>query len=321
MLWENYLPIRNDLIVRKVNIQGILEALEPIHIGSGNSLYTNYLEVIKGSDGKPFIPGTSLKGVLRSIVEIEYSKLGAPVCPGTEINLKNFIKDAELINEAKLRYKNYFDKKNFKVRTCGESIDKETIQMLSSPNQNDVLKALNRLNHKLCEACKIFGTAGLLGSATVFDAPPIQYRLGTRPSLNVKDKKLFNIEYVEDGSTFKFLISLRNPANYMVGAIILALKDLKEGKYKIGGLKSRGFGLITLKEMSMEIKSYSELGFRKKEGLIYLLPLDPKDVEVELESTIITDPDFFKKTEQFVLALKTAFSGGVESGKREVLPA
>ena len=309
----SFLPLRNDLIVRSVRIKGTIEALEPLHIGHGEGEFTNYIEVLKGPDGKPYIPGTSLKGVLRSIVEIEYSRLGAPVCPGVEIDLYSFRQDQQLINEVRQRFGKYVDLRVWKVRTCGE-MNRQAIEGLNSADQDRVLSSLRELNAGLCEACKLFGTTGFFGSSVVYDALPVSYRIGEKPSLYVQGKKFFKVEYVEDGSRFSFALSLRNPANYMIGAIILALKDLKDGRFKVGGFKSRGFGLITLKDISMEIRNYSELSFYRKDSTIILKPLDPKDVEVRLDGEIISDPGFFEKAEPFLTALNKAFRGGASGG-------
>ena len=312
-LGQGFLSLRNDLVVRSVRIRGIIEALEPLHIGGEKGTYANYINVLKDHDGKPFIPGTSLKGVLRSLVEIEYSRLGVPVCPGSEIDLSLLADDPDLLQEVRSRYGRFVDR--LRVKTCGD-LYSDTIWGLSSTKQGDVQRSLEELDRELCEACRLFGTNGFYGSLTVFDATPVQYRLGTRPSLYVEGRKFFKIEYVEDGSTFSFSLSMRNPANYMIGAIVLALKDLKDGRFKIGGFKSRGFGLVTLKDMTMEIRNYSDASFQKKDSMLYMKPLDRKDVEVKLESEVISDPGFFEKTEQFMLALKKAFSGGVANGKR-----
>lgn len=314
-LLSNFLSVRNDLIVRSVKIKGTLEAVEPLHIGGEKSIYENYIEVVKGVDGTPYIPATSLKGVLRSLVEIEYSKLGVQVCPGSEIDLSHLYVDQELFQEVKARYGNYVNTKKLKVETCGK-VYENIINGLSSQNEEKVSNYLKELEEKMCEACKIFGTTGFHGSLTVYDAMPLKVELATRPSLYVFKKKLFKIEYVKEGSTFSFMLSLRNPTNYMIGVLVLALKDLNEGKYRIGGLKSRGFGLVAFKNLSMEIMNSSEAFFSRKDGALVLKPLSANDVEVVVEGESMADPGFFQKVEPFVSALKKVFKGSVSYGQR-----
>lgn len=55
-------------------IEGVITALSPVHVGSGQIELTGRRDVslVKGhvrSDGRPVIPGSSLKGAIRSIVE------------------------------------------------------------------------------------------------------------------------------------------------------------------------------------------------------------------------------------------------------------
>ena len=310
-----FLYIRNDVTVRKLIIKGNIETLEPLHIGGKKGIYENYIDVLKGADGMPYIPGSSLKGVLRSLVEIEYSNLGIEVCPGSELDITNLANDPELIEDVKSRYGSYLiASSKFKVETCGKKYERD-IDDLSRAIGGKLQEALEKVDRKLCEACKVFGTSGFLGSLTVYDAVPKSVKLGTRPSLNTYHRKFFKIEYVESGSVFNFELSMRNPANYMIGAIILALKDLSEGRYKIGGLRSRGFGLVTLKNLSMIIRNFSDLSYEKGEKLT-LKPLSAKDVPVYLESETISDPEFFKKAEAFINAMRSALKKGEQYGSR-----
>ncbi len=56
-----------EKIVGKVIVTGVLRALTPILIGAGEGEYID-IEVVKGYEGnRPYIPGTSLAGVLRAL--------------------------------------------------------------------------------------------------------------------------------------------------------------------------------------------------------------------------------------------------------------
>jgi len=61
-----------DKFQNRYVVRGIIVAETPIHIGAGNESM-NPVEpdnsVIKDKDGKPYIPGSSLKGALRSWLE------------------------------------------------------------------------------------------------------------------------------------------------------------------------------------------------------------------------------------------------------------
>ena len=57
----------------KIIIKGTLEAVDPLHIGSSEKSSLNPIEVdnsvLKDSLGNPVIPGSSIKGVVRSEFE------------------------------------------------------------------------------------------------------------------------------------------------------------------------------------------------------------------------------------------------------------
>jgi len=51
--------------IHKIELHGKLELLTPLHIGSGSSENTD-LDILLDAKGKPYIPGTSIAGVVRS---------------------------------------------------------------------------------------------------------------------------------------------------------------------------------------------------------------------------------------------------------------
>ena len=68
---SSYLPWR-------LEIQGALELKSPLHIGAGTSSPLTDAPVLR-INGKPFLPGTSLRGVLRHLLQSEASLLGCTV--------------------------------------------------------------------------------------------------------------------------------------------------------------------------------------------------------------------------------------------------
>lgn len=61
-----------DKFTRRVDITATLRCLTALRIGAGKSttdITSSDLPILRGADGQPLIPGSSLKGVLRSAVE------------------------------------------------------------------------------------------------------------------------------------------------------------------------------------------------------------------------------------------------------------
>ncbi len=61
--------------MRIFELKGILEVLTGLHIGGGNdAMMIGGIDnaVVKTRDGKPYMPGSSLKGKMRSLLEIKY---------------------------------------------------------------------------------------------------------------------------------------------------------------------------------------------------------------------------------------------------------
>jgi len=64
-------------------INGIIEAVDPIHIGASTKESLNPVDmddhVLKDSNGNPIIPGSTIKGVVRSRFEAVMLSLGKNV--------------------------------------------------------------------------------------------------------------------------------------------------------------------------------------------------------------------------------------------------
>ncbi|MCS7119661.1 MAG: CRISPR-associated RAMP protein Csx7 [Candidatus Bathyarchaeota archaeon] len=72
-----------ERLERRIIISGEIEAVTPIHIGSGKpevDIGEVELPVLTSPDGKPYIPGSSLKGRVRSEAERIARKKGIEVC-------------------------------------------------------------------------------------------------------------------------------------------------------------------------------------------------------------------------------------------------
>lgn len=179
--------------------------------------------------GKPVIPGSSLKGAIRSALEAMLSELGEEVCIPFAA-----IPRAHRGRREQQRY----------VAKLGRTAPCEDVE-------------------KLCPVCAIFGTvggrAGLSGKAIVLDAKVEEgaYDLIERTHVAIaRDTKsqaegsLMSLQAVDAGATFKGTIRIVNPEPWQVGAIARALEGVS--LLGMGAKKTAGYGELDIKITSVE---------------------------------------------------------------------
>lgn len=184
--------------------------------------------------GKPVLPGSSLKGALRSSLEGLLAARGVSVCvPATAI--PNEIKREK-------REQQYLEKIGRK-KPC-------------EPQDKD-----------LCPVCLIFGTAGqksgLSGSAIFLDATLTgevspetllerTHVAITRDTRSQAGGALVTVESVDAGAKFVGSVRLINPEDWQVGAILQAIEWLKQ--LGIGSKKTAGYGQLNIAVQSIQKK-------------------------------------------------------------------
>lgn len=87
--------MNHNLIIERLYARGRLTILSPLVIGSGEDERTD-IDVIRDGDGQPFIPGTSLAGVLRHFLEDNLEKVDNKVNPIIETVFGKTEKDSTL---------------------------------------------------------------------------------------------------------------------------------------------------------------------------------------------------------------------------------
>jgi CRISPR-associated RAMP protein (TIGR02581 family) len=168
-----------------------------------------------------FLPGSSLKGTLRSYCE----KIARTVQPdrGSEWCCNPFGSTA----------------------SCGKRLEDEK-------------QAAARYAGS-CVACRTFGNTGLGSHLALTDAYPLdEPRLEQRDGVAIDRISgavaagPFNLEVVTQG-TFRARLMLRNFQLWQVGLLAVALRDLGQGRVPIGFGKSKGFGRVTVTYRELEV--------------------------------------------------------------------
>lgn len=222
-------------------INGSLKMKTALSIGSQTSVLPtgSDLPVIKTADGKPFIPGSSLKGVARSFLERM---------------LRTMEQMNYTINNDKLWACDPLDNK----QRCVNSQKKD--EFVEKSKRDTVIddQELTKLIYKeSCTVCRFFGSPWLASRVYFMDCflsnqgqlhryVEIRDGVGIDRDLGSAKKGIkFDFETVPAGATFEVRIVVENADEWEVGMLLLALRAIRDGTLPIGGKTSRGLGWAT----------------------------------------------------------------------------
>jgi CRISPR-associated RAMP protein (TIGR02581 family) len=180
--------------------------------------------------GQPtvYLPGASVKGVLRSHAERILRTLGLSCCNPLDT-------------------KNAYNEKTG-AGSCGKLIDQE--KLVGSERYK-----------RQCAACKLFGSTGVASHVQVADAYPratVPVLTEVRTSVGIDRQlgsaasgSLFQLEVVVAGM-FECTLILSNVQLWQVGLLAFCLRDLREGFVQLGSAKSRGLGVVAISDEAIE---------------------------------------------------------------------
>ncbi len=206
-------------------------------IGSGREGETmGDLGVMLDPKGQPILPGSSLKGKLRSTCETLSHALGLNAC---------------MLNHEASRVKctsdvNYYHK----VREAYQ----ETLQ-----KEKGLQARLKWIDDHTCDVCKLFGSPVQAGRLWVSDgmlqewASVVQVRDGVvidRDSQTAVNGLKYDYEVVPPGSKFELCVDLENPTDRDMALFGAALFEWHAGS-SIGGFTSRGLGRFRLENIKL----------------------------------------------------------------------
>ena len=217
-----------DTFVNKITITGFLEAIDPIHIGASaaESLDPTQVDnsVLKDADGLPIIPGSSLKGVVRSDFEGVMRAVGKNVC------------DIFNVNDTSCTDNKFID------------------SVLNSSDLSELEKA-NALYERSCDVCRLFGGRGLASHLSFKDCAFIgdkcifEHRDGIgidRDTGTAARGCKYEFEIIPKGSRFSFCLIAENLEEEQKNYLYYILRRLMSAELSIGGKTTRGFGRIKL---------------------------------------------------------------------------
>ena len=229
MLFEAF---HNRLIVT-----GELVCQTAVRIGAGRSTEPigTDLPVIKDGQRQPFIPGSSLKGVMRSGAE-------------------SFVR---AISDSPKAACNPVGKKDeWCVGDVSDLSDDETDKV----TDEDIYRAT-------CLVCRTFGSPWFASKVQVRDAllaepelwfDQFQVRNGVaidRDTLTASQGKLYDYEVVPAQTRFAFQLTADNLTPDQIGMLLMALRPFERAEISIGGGRSRGLGAVALENYQRKLFS------------------------------------------------------------------
>lgn len=204
-------------------------------IGSGREGETmSDLGVVLDPKGQPVLPGSSLKGKLRSTCETLSYALGLSACM-----LNHDASNVRCTSDV-----NYY-------RRVREDYQKAL--------RSGLKVRLQWIDDNTCDVCKLFGSPVQAGRLWVSDgtlkdwASVVQVRDGVvidRDSQTAVDGLKYDYEVVPPGSRFQICIDLENPTDQDMTLVGAALFEWHAGS-SIGGFTSRGLGRFHLEDIEL----------------------------------------------------------------------
>ncbi|HIK11561.1 MAG TPA: CRISPR-associated RAMP protein [Oscillatoriaceae cyanobacterium M33_DOE_052] len=221
-----------DTFKNRLKIEGTLWTVTALRIGAGRSTEPigSDLPVIKDALGRPFIPGSSLKGALRSRLE-SFLRGIDPKLAGNPANQDEWSITAKQMRTLKERHK--------QDKELTVEIEKETdfvSRLFGSPW---VASKLQIRDLTVTED-------NWFGQYQERDGVAIE-----RDTETAAEGKLYDFQVVPPGTPFEFRAIVENAKPEELGLLVIGLYQLETEQIPLGGGRSRGLGVVKLEISQM----------------------------------------------------------------------
>jgi CRISPR/Cas system CSM-associated protein Csm3 (group 7 of RAMP superfamily) len=242
-------------LVNEARFTLVLQTAGPVLVKSGHASISGPdmtpVRTYRNGDWQPYLPGSSLKGVIRSHIEKVARTLNAT--PGVVCNPFQRLR-REDIREAGQRllcdsYPHVFCGEKLHVREASDRPPGfSSWQRDTTPLNSETVYA------ESCPLCRLFGSTSFIGRVSIGDAylagnstVRTELRDGVgidRLTGGAAHGAKFDLEAVPAGVRFTADVVLRNFECWQLGALLLIVQDLKDGLIRIGSGRSRGLGAV-----------------------------------------------------------------------------
>ncbi|MCW2279307.1 RAMP superfamily CRISPR-associated protein [Heliophilum fasciatum] len=249
-----------------------LKLKTPLHIGGNDDgVSPTDMPILRlpEPDGRPYIPGSSLKGMLRSASERLYHLIEDTIQDPMALTVGE--NGQYTTSLCYLENGDCSVGKGPQDKTRNAEIIKNTL-MNKSLSEKEKYKIIYRL---VCPSCRTYGAGSMASKVRVHHVvldDNTQVRDGIRIDREtgaVAPQAKFDYEYVEAGQTITLRIEGENMDQENEAILALALLQLKNNMLRLGGLQARGLG--ELQYVSGVVKRINYNHQNRKELLEMLL--------------------------------------------------
>lgn len=264
-----------DALTERLCLRGSLVTRTGLRIGSGGSGESDAVDlpVLRDAQRYPLIPGSSIKGVLRSTVE-------------------SLLRGARRDRTAHLwACDPHSEGRDVEPASCGYHKSGE------KPSSD---------TSGYCAACRLFGSRRVASHVRFSDALiPKDKRSGripveTRDGVAIdRDLRVaygvakYDFEVVSPGTQFDLEVFIENPEDWLMGLLVVGFEQIAEGFSALGGFTSRGLGRVEI--------AWSEMGRVLATDL-----LAGKPMETVRDDALLAEFDKWRKK----LAVHAGYVGG-----------
>ena len=237
--------------INRVKLSATIKARTGLYIGAGQGSYSpleTQCPVVKTKQGYPYIPGSSLKGVLRSFLESVQCNIDNVILSQNCVSCNNSLAKKE-------------DREAWVKRYGSEDADGGTKRLAMYIEQGS------------CPACRLFGSPIMAGKLKFADATlknqkkETEKRMGNaidRDTHTAVSGALFETEVIPTGTEFSLLVIAENLTKEEAEIFSELMEYFADGGITIGGRARAGLGIISVKDFVTEVFCTSETGFRPK---------------------------------------------------------
>lgn len=265
---NTFLELKNRYVLKCT-----VAAETALHVGTGVAGTTTDAPFFR-EGGRPLIPGSSLRGAMRSAVE----RIVLTIASRAEVEVHStFDESLDELGPNECMAKNIGARKKF--------------EQLSATEQT---KQVHNGELRLCMLCQFFGSTLMAARFRVTDALLAQnepFELVRRDGVGIdrdtetaKAKIKFDFEVLEHGPKFNFSMHLENASSEDFALLYILLKEMDEG-LDVGGKRSRGLGRLT--KPSLEVKYFDEDFIEQPHSLIDFLTAGLRTMDVAMLSEFL----------------------------------
>jgi CRISPR-associated RAMP protein (TIGR02581 family) len=219
--------------------EGTLACATALHVGGGEPRnLASDSPIVRDAVGRPFLPGSTLKGALRAAVDRLVPAVGSSrglTCCGLSPQEERCPSPPG--------------------SPAREAVERALREFAGTPREREQ-QLLRLLEERLCASCRLFGSPWLAGRVYFADAfplepgeLPIEIRDGVgidRDSGTAREQLRYSYEALPATTRFAFRLEAENLDDADEALLALALSELRRGAIRLGGGASRGLGACHL---------------------------------------------------------------------------